>query len=212
MILLAAFGFHRDAVAGLVDLDDFLASIETDAIRFAAGFEQDLVQIGAMDERVGIFELLAERFAERDPRDLLAGDRIHHDQIVWKHRECTDRLDQSEQFEHPEHVRTKLDAGADLLKLDGLLDDPRRDPLARQRERGGEPANAAADDQDFAISPIVHTFVPSGRILEGVFPPPAKRGRGTTRSTVWRGLVCAVRVTPAPTGRASLATSFLKKI
>ena len=116
-ILLAAFGFHRDAIARLVDFDDFLAGIESDAIGFAAGSSKHIVQVGAMNERVGVFEFLAERFAQRNPRDFLAGDRIHHDQIVGKHRERADRLDQSEQFEHPEHVRPKLDAGADLLEL-----------------------------------------------------------------------------------------------
>ena len=71
----------------------------------------------------------------------------------------------SEQFEHPEHVRPELNAGADLLELRRLLNDLRGDAAARQRERRGKPADAAADDNDFAIFPIAHAFVSSGRAL-----------------------------------------------
>ena len=103
-----------------------------------------------------MMEFLAERVAERNARDFLAGDRIHHDQIVGKHRERADRLDQAEPLEHPEHVGAELDAGADLLELGRLLDDLRRDTLARQRQSRGQPADAAADDEDGFVLPIGH--------------------------------------------------------
>ena len=132
----------------LIDLDDFLRRIEPDQIGFAGGLEQHVVQIGAMNERIRMMEFLAERCAERNARDFLAGDRIQHHQIFGKYRKRADRFDQPELFEHPEYVRPKLDAGADLLELGGLLDDLRGNALARERQSGGQPANAAADDQD----------------------------------------------------------------
>ena len=103
-IVFAAFGVHGDAVGRFVDLDDFLRGVEADQIGFPAGVQQHLMQIGAMDERIGMIEFLAESLAERDARDLLAGDRIHHDQVVGKDGELADRLGQAERLEHPEHV------------------------------------------------------------------------------------------------------------
>ena len=92
------------------------------------------MQIGAMDERIGIMEFLAERVAERNARDFLAGDRVHHHQLIGKHGERADRLGQAEPLEHPEHVGAELDAGADLVEFGRLLEDLRRDALARQRQ------------------------------------------------------------------------------
>ncbi len=153
-ILLAAFGAHRDAVGRLVDLDDFLRRIEADQIGFPAGLQQHLVQIGAMDERIGMMEFLAEGVAERNARDLLPGHRIHHDEVVGKDGERADRLDQAERLEHPEHIGPELDAGADLLELRRLFDELRGNTLARQRQRRRQPADAAADDEDLLIFPI----------------------------------------------------------
>ena len=118
------------------------------------------MQIGAMNERVGMMEFLAERVAKRNAGDLLAGDRVHHDQIVGKHRERVDRLDQAEDVEHPEHVGAELNAGADLLELGRLLDDLRGDALARQRQSRGKPADAAADDENLLVFPIAHSAFP----------------------------------------------------
>jgi hypothetical protein len=105
------------------------------------------VQIGTMDQRIRMMKLLAERVAERNARDFLAADGIEHDQVFGKYRERADWRDQAEPLEHAEHVRPKLNAGADLLERRGLLDHLRGNALLCQRQRGGEPANAAADDQ-----------------------------------------------------------------
>src|SRR5579862_3267040 len=155
-IRLAALGAYGDAVSRLFDRHDLLRGIELDQIGFAAGFEQYLVQIGAMDQRVRMMEFPAKRIAERNARDLLPGHRIHHDQVVGKDRERADRLDQAERLEHPEHIGPELDAGADFLELRRLLDDLRGDPLARQRQRRRQPADAAADNDDLLRFPIGH--------------------------------------------------------
>ena len=90
-IFFSALGLRNDAVARLIDFDDFLRGVEPDQIGFAARFEQHLVQIGAMDECVGVLELFAKGLAERNAGDLFPGDRIHHDEVVGKHGERADR-------------------------------------------------------------------------------------------------------------------------
>ena len=55
-------------------------------------------------------------------------------------------LGEPQHLEHAEHVGAELDAGADLLELRRLLQHLDRDALARQRQRGREPADPAADD------------------------------------------------------------------
>jgi len=108
------------------------------------------------DQRIRIMKFVAEGVIERYARDFLAGDGIEHDQIVRKHRERADRLGQAKPFEHAEHVGPELDAGADLLEGSGLLDDLRGNSLTRQRQCGGEPPDAAADDQNLLGFPGVH--------------------------------------------------------
>ena len=69
-------------------------------------------------------------------------------------------------IEHPEHVGAELDAGADLLELGRLLDDLRRDALALQRQGRGQPADAAADDEDWLVPPIGSCAFPPADIVE----------------------------------------------
>ena len=64
-------------------------------------------------------------------------------------------VDQAEMLQHPERIGPELNAGADFLELGRLFDDLRRDALALQRQSGGQPADAAADDQDLFVLPII---------------------------------------------------------
>jgi hypothetical protein len=134
----------------------------------------------------------AEGVIERNARDFLAGDGIEHDQVVWKHRERADRLDQSKPFEHPEHVRPELNAGPDLLEGGGLFDHLRGNALARQGQRGGQSANAAADDQDLFVFPGGHPkFLRSQTCSSSPDPsPPLRAGRGNFRAS-WRDVLPA---------------------
>ena len=56
-----------------------------------------------------------------------------------KRRPVEHLLGQPEHLEHPEHVGSKLDTGADLLELGRLLQHLHRDALARQRQRRRQP-------------------------------------------------------------------------
>ena len=78
----------------------------------------------------------------------LGGDRIAKLEAFRKRGPVEHLLGQPEHLEHPEHVGSKLDTGADLLELGRLLQHLHRDALARQRQRRGQPPDAAAHDQN----------------------------------------------------------------
>ena len=54
----------------------------------------------------------------------------------------------AERVEHRQRVGRDLEADADLAELARLLQHERAEALARQRQRAGEPADAAARDRD----------------------------------------------------------------
>ena len=75
--------------------------------------------------------------------------------LFGKYRERADRRDQAKTFQHPEGVGPDLDAGADFLELGRLLDELRGDTLPLQRQGRGQAADAAADDQNLLVLPIL---------------------------------------------------------
>ena len=56
-------------------------------------------------------------------------------------------------MQHARAVRAHLHPGADLAQFAGLLVDRDLDPPPDQRERTGEPADAAANDEDVVRHP-----------------------------------------------------------
>ncbi len=68
-----------------------------------------------------------------------------------KNLDATERLLEPERVKHASAVRADLDAGTHLLELDGLLVHLDIEAAPQQRERRGEPANAAADDHDHSL-------------------------------------------------------------
>ena len=76
------------------------------------------MQIGAMDDGVGIAEALAERLVDRDMRDLVAGHAVHHDETVDVDRLGAAGIADAEIVHGVKGVGADLDAGADLAELD----------------------------------------------------------------------------------------------
>ena len=64
-----------------------------------------------------------------------------------------ERVLQAERMQHARAVGADLHAGADLAQFARLLVDLDLDPAPDQRERAGEPADAAADDEDVVRHP-----------------------------------------------------------
>ena len=113
-----------------------------------AGAQENAVQIAAMHHRIGIAEARAKRLAQIDMGDLFGRQRIHQPELIDIDRHASRGLADAEIIEGVERVRPELDAGADLAERRGLFQQDRADALLRQPQRRGEPADAAACNQD----------------------------------------------------------------
>ena len=105
------------------------------------------MDVGTMDHRVRIAEALAERVADRQARDLGRVDRVHQHHPLGVDGTRPGAVADPERVECGERVRTELDAGADLADRRRLFEHLDRTALARERERRGKTADAAAGDQ-----------------------------------------------------------------
>src|SRR5688572_31148752 len=68
--------------------------------------------------------------------------------MLDEHRLLLHQRSNPERIERVPGVGRDLDAGADLAELRRLLEDHRAEALARERQRRGEAADAAAGDDD----------------------------------------------------------------
>ena len=109
------------------------------------------MDVGAMRDGVRIAEALREARVERDVDHLLAGHAVHHQQALDEHRFLLHELADAERIERVPGVGGDLDAGADLAELRRLLEHHALESLARERQRGGEAADAAAGDDHRAF-------------------------------------------------------------
>ena len=145
----AAVGVEdADAVRVLIEADDPGRGQQLDAWLRAHAFEQREMDVGAMDYRVGIGEALAEGGAGRDLADQRLVDRVHHHHPVGVDRAAARPLADAERVEGGEGVGRELHAGADLADLGRLLEHLDAKAALRQSERRGQPADAAARDDD----------------------------------------------------------------
>ena len=156
--MLTAFRPDHNAVALVVEINDFLAGFQRDELgQFIAGLEQGAVQIGTMDNRIGIFEPGKESLVEVDPRDDFSRDTVPHHEHFGKHRERPHAVGHAKLLEHPEDIRTELDPGADLTEFGGLFEQQAVEPLAGEREGASKATNAAADDDEWMFL-LSHRF------------------------------------------------------
>jgi hypothetical protein len=118
-----------------------------------AGLEQHAVQVAAVHDGVGVAEARPKGVAEIDMRDLLRRERVHEPELLDVDRGALRRRADAEAVETREGVRPELDAGADLAEPRGLLEHQDRKALARQPERGRQPADAAPGDEDRSRHP-----------------------------------------------------------
>ena len=161
LVGLAGLGLHGDARSGVVDRHHLLRDRELDQVRFLAGVEDDVEHVGAVNDAVGRAVFVVEALVDLHVDDGFGGDRVAKLQAFGKRAPVEHLLGQSEHLEHPEHVGSELDAGADLLELGRLFQHLHRDALARQRQRRRQSADAAADNQDGGlIGARTHTVTP----------------------------------------------------
>jgi len=144
----AALAFNPHRIAILPISAHPVLRTQFDQFAVAAGVEQHSVQVGAMYHRIGIAEVFAEFIIEWNGGDRFAVDRVHEAQTVDVNRPGAGFIADAKVVKAVKGIRTDLDAGANLAKFGGAFEHYAGNSLARQSERGGQSADAAAGDND----------------------------------------------------------------
>ena len=109
------------------------------------GVEQHVMQVDAVDDDVGVLK----RARNDGPVGIrVAGQRIVHSTAGGESAFSQAPRGLADAVEHMKDVRAELDAAADGAERGRAFEHADRDAVARERKRGGEPAEPAADDQD----------------------------------------------------------------
>ena len=106
------------------------------------------MDVRPMRHGIGIAEAPGEALVERDVDHRFAGHAVHHEDVLYEHGFLLDELAYAKRVDRVPGIGRELDAGADLAELARLLEHEHAEVLACERERGGEPSNAAARDYD----------------------------------------------------------------
>src|SRR5687768_8112822 len=114
------------------------------------------MDIGAVRDGIRVAEAPGETLVERNIDDLLAADPVEHEQVLDEHGFLLHQRAHAEGVERVPGVGRDLDAGADLAELRRLLKHHRAEALARERQRRGQAADAAAGDDH---RPLVTSLV-----------------------------------------------------
>ena len=113
------------------------------------GVVDDLLQPPAMNGELRVFE--ARIGASRLAPDLLA-EPIYVDQFLGADGDRVERGQETEHREFLDRVRQSVDADADFADLARLFVDDGLDAALVQHQRQGQPADAAARDEDGHLS------------------------------------------------------------
>ena len=101
-----------------------------------------------MDRPVGRAVAALGFVAQRNAHDLASGAAGHHPDRLRRDGNRCEPLAQAESDQYAAGIRRKLEAGAGLFQLLGLLEDGHAHACACQRQRRRQPANAGAGDDD----------------------------------------------------------------
>jgi hypothetical protein len=134
--------------AEILDRDDAAVCFERDQFFFSAGGKQTIQEIAAMHDDIGLAIARAERVAEIDRGNPRPAYGVHPDEPARIDGVLADLGQQAERVEHPHGVGRELQPGTDLAEFRRLLDDMDAAIPAAQGQGGGEPGDAAADDQN----------------------------------------------------------------
>src|SRR4030095_2258040 len=128
----------------LLERLDFAGGAQRDIGQGLAGFQEDLVKVGSINDAVGIPISGEGGFAQRHAHDLLAGAHVVHAQARGEEGYTIDRFGQAQVLEHLEDVGPELYPRSDLATRGGLLQPGPRTPVSREHEPRAQPADAAA--------------------------------------------------------------------
>lgn len=133
----------------LFDVGDGVTGAQGDGRVLLAGGQQRCVQVGAVGDEVGVGEALGVGgTAQVQGRDLVAGQGIHHDQPGRGDRRPPDGRQDAEPLQGEGGVGRELQTGADLAEPDGPFDEGDAVSGAGDRQRRGQPTDAAPDHGD----------------------------------------------------------------
>ncbi len=132
----------------LLERLDLAGGAQADVGHALAGVQEDLVQVGAVDDAVGIAVGGDRRLAEGHADDLFAGAHVVHAQTRRKEGYPGDRIGEAQVIEHLENVGPELDAGADLAEGGRLFQHRHGVTVPGQDIGGGQSADAAAGDEN----------------------------------------------------------------
>ena len=150
------------SIAFVADCGDGLIVLQRDQIVPAACFKASGVNVGPVYHRVGLLEPLLGLLAKLDARDQLAGQRVAHLHSVGHPGVGQHRILQAYLVQGAKDVGAKLNAGAKLLELGGLLQHAHRESLKGQGIGRHQPADATADHQNRQIMTVrCHAPLPS---------------------------------------------------
>ena len=121
------------------------------ARQFARAGHERVHQIGAVHVQVWKAVRRDGGRAEHGGRNDVAVLPVAHLGAFRHERDVAQALLQPEFEQHANTIRAELDAGADLAEMRRLFEHVHVEPAAPERERGRQPANAAADDQNGSI-------------------------------------------------------------
>jgi hypothetical protein len=139
---------HRHALLVLLQALHGRGGADLDAVRTLRAFQQRLVHVRAVDHGIRIAEAGAEGLAGGDAADQGLVQRVVHHHLVGVDGSSARLGPDAKRVERGEGVRPQLDAGADLAQHGGLFEHLHAVALARQCQRGGQPTDAAASDED----------------------------------------------------------------
>ena len=93
----------------------------------------------------------AERLAQVQGGQLVRRQRAAQQQPARPHARLEHPVEHAEAGQYPGGVGRELQAGSELGELGRLLQHPDPVPVPRQGQRGGQPADAPAHDQDVRL-------------------------------------------------------------
>ncbi len=157
---LAAREFDTDARSRVVISGDFRRGAQFDLVHLRADIEENCVQIGPMDHRVGFAEDRRQRMPGRHAEHFLARQAVHHDHVFREPGDIMHRRLDLQRIESAMGVGAKLNARADFAELIGLFQNDGFAPGKGQHPRGGQAADAAAgNDNGFVVGHASLFFV-----------------------------------------------------
>ena len=106
------------------------------------------MQVGPVNHAVWKTVSGARQIAQWHADDLFSSAHVVHGQACRKKGHFADHVGQSQPGEHPENIRTELNARTDFAEAGRLLQHGHGVAVTRQHEGGGQAANAAADDEN----------------------------------------------------------------